>query len=94
MRASGHTCLKSQVLNSKEAAMRTVGSRFGGLWIVAALLCSATAIDAQRDWGHAEDYVESMWKILNHKKPDDFVIATNNQITVKKFINLVCKKLK
>ena len=48
MRASKHTCLKSQVLHSKEAAMRTVGSQFGGLWIVAALLCSATAIDAQR----------------------------------------------
>ena len=48
---------------------------------------------SKRDWGHAEDYVEAMWKILNHKKPDDFVVATNKQITVKKFINLVCKKL-
>jgi len=37
MRASRHTCPKSQVLHSKEAAIRTVGSRFRGLWIVAAL---------------------------------------------------------
>ena len=48
---------------------------------------------AKRDWGHAEDYVVSMWKILNSKKPDDFVIATNQQKTIKQFVNLVCKKL-
>ena len=34
-----------------------------------------------------------MWKILNHKKPDDFVIATNSQMTIKRFVNLVCKNL-
>ena len=50
-------------------------------------------IYAKRDWGHAKDYVEAMWRIINHKKPDDFVIATNHQITIKKFINLVCKKI-
>ena len=50
-------------------------------------------IYAKRDWGHAKDYVEAMWKIINHKKPDDFVIATNHQITIKQFINLVCKKI-
>ena len=33
-------------------------------------------LDALRDWGHAKDYIESMWKILNYKKPDDFVIST------------------
>ena len=49
---------------------------------------------SKRDWGHAEDYVEAMWKILKNKKPDDFVIATNNQVTIKKFINLVCNQLK
>ena len=48
---------------------------------------------AKRDWGHAKDYVVSMWKILNSKKPDDFVIATNQQKTIKQFVNLVCKKL-
>ncbi len=49
---------------------------------------------AKRDWGHARDYVEAMWKILQQKKPEDFVIATGKQYTVKKFINLVCDELK
>ena len=49
---------------------------------------------AKRDWGHAKDYVEAMWKILQQKKPDDFVIATGKQFTVKQFVNLVCKELK
>jgi len=48
---------------------------------------------SKRDWGHAKDYVEAMWKILNQKTPDDFVIATNKQYTIKQFVNLVGKKL-
>ena len=48
---------------------------------------------AKRDWGHAKDYVEGMWKILNYKKPDDFILATNQQYSVKEFINLTCKEL-
>ena len=48
---------------------------------------------AVRDWGHAKDYARSMWKILQHKKPDDWVIATNKDQTVKKFIEIVSKKL-
>ena len=46
---------------------------------------------SRRDWGHAKDYVESMWKIMQFKKPDDWVIATNYEISVKKFINLCAK---
>ncbi len=41
---------------------------------------------AVRDWGHAKDYAKSMWKILQYKKPEDWVIATNKEQTVKKFI--------
>ncbi len=48
---------------------------------------------AKRDWGHAGDFVEAMWKILQHKKPDDFVISTGKQYTIKQFLNLVAKKL-
>ena len=44
-------------------------------------------IYAKRDWGHAEDYVEAMWLILQHKKPDDFVVATNNTYSVKDLAN-------
>ena len=46
-----------------------------------------------RDWGHAKDYVFSMWKIMQFKKPDDWVIATNKVSTVKNFINIVSRKL-
>jgi GDPmannose 4,6-dehydratase len=48
---------------------------------------------SKRDWGHAKDYVESMWKILQHKKPDDFVIATNKSYSVKDFVNISAKKI-
>tara|TARA_B100000900_G_C20601142_1_gene725645 strand:+ start:2673 stop:3674 length:1002 start_codon:yes stop_codon:yes gene_type:complete len=50
-------------------------------------------IYAKRDWGHAEDYVKAMWLMLQQKKPQDFVIATGFQYTVKEFINLSAKKL-
>ena len=50
-------------------------------------------LDSRRDWGHAKDYVEAMWKILQQKKPDDFVIATGKQLSIRQFINLVSKKL-
>ena len=49
---------------------------------------------AKRDWGHAKDYCLVMWKILQHKKPDDFIIATGKQYSIKHFVNLVAKKLK
>ena len=43
-------------------------------------------IDAKRDWGHAKDFVEGMWLILNHEKPDDFVLATGNNYSIREFI--------
>ena len=48
---------------------------------------------SKRDWGHAKDYVKAMWKILQHKQPDDFVICTGKQYTIKQFINLVAQEL-
>ena len=50
-------------------------------------------LNSKRDWGHARDYVEAMWKILQQKKPDDYVIATGKQFSIRQFINLVSKKL-
>ena len=50
-------------------------------------------LDSKRDWGHARDYVEAMWKILQQKEPDDYVIATGKQLSIRQFINLVSKKL-
>ena len=50
-------------------------------------------LNAKRDWGHARDYCEAMWKILQQKKPEDFVIATGFQYSIKEFINITAKKL-
>tara|TARA_A100001015_G_scaffold321299_1_gene451316 strand:+ start:223 stop:1308 length:1086 start_codon:yes stop_codon:yes gene_type:complete len=47
-----------------------------------------------RDWGHAKDYAEMQWKMLQQKTPDDYVIATGKQYSVKYFIELCCKILK
>ena len=43
-------------------------------------------IDAKRDWGHARDYVEGMWRMLQAPEPRDYVLATNKFYTVRKFI--------
>ncbi len=45
-------------------------------------------LDAKRDWGHAKDYVEGMWMILQQKKPDDFVLATGKSYSVRYFAEL------
>ena len=51
-------------------------------------------LNAKRDWGHAKDYVEAMWKMLQKKKPSDYVIATGKQHTVKQFVEFVLNELK
>jgi GDPmannose 4,6-dehydratase len=43
-------------------------------------------LDARRDWGHARDYVEGMWRILQHSEPDDFVLATGEEHSVREFV--------
>ncbi|KAG0328108.1 hypothetical protein BG000_000643, partial [Podila horticola] len=43
-------------------------------------------LDAKRDWGHARDYVEGMWKMLQQEAPDDFVLATGEMHTVREFV--------
>ena len=50
-------------------------------------------IDAKRDWGHAKDYVEAMWLMLQEKKPEDFVIGTGKQHSVKQFAKLAFSML-
>ena len=44
-------------------------------------------LDSKRDWGHAKDYVEAMWLMLQQDKPDDYVIATGEQYSVRDFVN-------
>jgi GDPmannose 4,6-dehydratase len=50
-------------------------------------------LDAIRDWGHAKDYVEGMWRILQHSAPDDFVLATGVAISVREFVEKVFEKV-
>ena len=51
-------------------------------------------LNAKRDWGHAKDYVEAMWKMLQKKTPSDYVISTGKQYSVKKFVELSLNELK
>ena len=48
-------------------------------------------MDSLRDWGHAKDYVEMQWLMLQQSQPEDFVIATGKQISVRDFVKLTCK---
>ena len=50
-------------------------------------------LDAKRDWGHAKDYIEAQWLMLQQKKPEDFVIASGQQYSVREFIDEVSKNL-
>jgi GDPmannose 4,6-dehydratase len=50
-------------------------------------------LDAKRDWGHAKDYVEMMWLMLQQDKPDDYVIATGRQHSVREFVSLAAGEL-
>jgi GDPmannose 4,6-dehydratase len=50
-------------------------------------------LDAKRDWGHARDYVEGMWQILQQETPDDYVLATGETHTVREFVELAFKHI-
>jgi len=50
-------------------------------------------LDARRDWGFAGDYVEAMWRMLQHDQPDDYVVATGHSISIRDFLTLVFEEL-
>lgn len=50
-------------------------------------------LDAERDWGHARDYVEGMWRIVQHEVGDDFVLATGEKRSVREFVDLAFKEV-
>lgn len=50
-------------------------------------------LDSKRDWGYAKEYVEGMWKILQHSVPDTFVLATGRTVTVREFVEMTAKVL-
>lgn len=49
-------------------------------------------LDAKRDWGHAKDYVEGMWRILQHDTPEDFVLATGKTTEIREFVKMAFKE--
>ena len=50
-------------------------------------------LDARRDWGHVRDYVEGMWRIVNHDQPDDYVLATGESHSVREFVELAFREI-
>ena len=50
-------------------------------------------LEAKRDWGHARDYIEMQWLMLQQSEPEDFVIATGHQYSVRDFVNKAAKRL-
>lgn len=50
-------------------------------------------LDSKRDWGHAKDYIEGMWLVLQQDKPEDFVLATGVTTTIRDFVNMTFKEL-
>src|SRR5947208_13182553 len=50
-------------------------------------------LDAKRDWGHARDYVEGMWRIVQQEQPDDYVLATGETHTVREFVELAFRQI-
>jgi GDPmannose 4,6-dehydratase len=50
-------------------------------------------LDSVRDWGHAKDYVEGMWRILQHSEPSDWVLATGEATSVRRFVEMAFNKV-
>ena len=50
-------------------------------------------LNAKRDWGHAKDFVDAQWRILQQKQPDDYVIATGEQHSVREFVQAACREI-
>ncbi len=51
------------------------------------------SLDSKRDWGHARDYIEAMWLMLQQDTPEDFVIATGETHSVKEFVELAFQEI-
>lgn len=51
------------------------------------------ALDSKRDWGHARDYIEAMWLMLQHDTPEDFVIATGETHSVREFVEVAFQEI-
>ena len=97
-------CLQHRYINSLEV-LRIIKLFIFSVVLILIWICEAVNIytnfeslhnklllgnlDAKRDWGYAPDYVDGMWRMLQQQKPDDFVLSTGKNYSVRHFINLV-----
>jgi GDPmannose 4,6-dehydratase len=75
-------------LRGKEFVTRKITDTAARIALGADEILTLGNLDAQRDWGYAEEYVEGMWRMLQADEPDTFVLATNKTTTVREFVRL------
>ena len=78
-------------LRGQEFVTRKITDTLAKIKLGKAQVLELGNLDAKRDWGFAKDYVEGMWRILQAKEPDTFVLATNRTETVRDFVSMAAK---
>jgi GDPmannose 4,6-dehydratase len=80
-------------LRGEEFVTRKITKHFSEIKIGKRNILELGNLNSKRDWGFAKDYVETMWLMLQQKKPEDFVISTNKNHSIKDFVNETAKNL-
>lgn len=78
-------------LRGREFVTRKITDSFAKIRLGKLDVLELGNLDAKRDWGFAKEYVDGMWRILQHDEPDTFVLATNRTQTVRDFANMAAK---
>ena len=91
--ASGILFNHESPLRGKEFVTRKITSTLAEIKYGRAEILQLGNLDAKRDWGFAGDYVEGMWRMLQHDKPDTFVLATGETRTVREFVTIAARIL-
>lgn len=86
--ASGILFNHESPTRGKEFVTRKISHTVASMSLGAEVILTLGNLDAKRDWGYAEEYVEGMWKMLQVDKPDTFVLATNKTTTVRDFVRM------
>lgn len=86
--ASGILFNHESPLRGKEFVTRKITDSVARISLGSDEILRLGNLDAQRDWGYAEEYVEGMWRMLNADEPDTFVLATNKTTTVRDFVSM------
>ena len=89
--ASGILFNHESPLRGKEFVTRKITDAIARIKLGQQEVLELGNLDAKRDWGHASDYVEGMWRMLQADEPDTFVLATGRTETVRAFVQLACK---